>query len=276
MAAGSRIDKIISVTMKDIESVVTRFDNVYVMFSGGRDSLVTLHLLSKVLGPSSIEAIFIDTGIATPGLPEYVEETCKAMNIKLHIIRPEYDYFELVLKKGFPTITRRWCKEYLKLRPLKKFVTLVNDKNILLVTGVRAEESWMKNRARKLYEHPILGVSTYAPIFEWHIEDVKAYIEMFSLMENPLYKLYGKAYDCWCSVYKSPADFAILAINNPDFFARFVETEKKLRSGGSGLYYGKKKIYFRDIASDPKRYLTTYPRKYLCPLCRSLVSGVPM
>jgi len=275
MAAGSQLEEVIARTVAEIRRVSEGFERVYVMFSGGRDSLVVLHLTVTALGLDRVEALFIDTGIATPGLPEYVRDTCSLMGVKLNVVKPKYDYFELVLRKGFPTITRRWCKEFLKLRPLKEWLSTINGKEILLVTGVRADESWMKSKAEKLYNHPLLGVPTYAPILEWSSEHVKAYIKLYGLKENPLYERYGKAYDCWCSVYKSPADFALLALNNPSFFAKFVEVEEKLRSKGSGLYYNGEKIYFKDIARNPEKYLTAYPRKYQCPICRLLVSGAP-
>jgi len=138
------------------------------------------------------------------------------------------------------------------------------------VTGVRKDESWMKSKCHKYVMHPLLKVPTYAPIFEWNRNTVIKYIKFHNLYENPLYKLYGKAYDCWCSVYKSPADFALLALNNPSFFKKFVNLESKLRSGGSGLYYGRRKIYFWKIMENPHAYLERYKIKGLCPICRLL------
>jgi len=275
MVVCNQLEEVIARTVIEIRRVSRGFERVYVMFSGGRDSLVALHLTVTALGLDRVEALFIDTGIATPGLSEYVRDVCSSMNVKLNVVKSTYDYFELVLRKGFPTITRRWCKEFLKLRPLKEWISTVYRERTLLVTGVRADESWMKSKAEKLYNHPLLGIPVYAPIFEWISEQVKAYIKLYGLKENPLYEQYGKAYDCWCSVYKSPADFAILALNNPSFFARFVEAEEKLRSKGSGLYYNREKIYFKDIMRNPEKYLSAYPRKYQCPLCKLLVSGAP-
>jgi phosphoadenosine phosphosulfate reductase len=265
----SSFRKLITTTIKEIRKIGSKFENVYAMFSGGRDSLVTLHLSLRAL-KNKVEALFIDTGISTPGLKEYVESIAKEFNVKLNIVSPKYNYFELVLKKGFPTITRRWCKEYLKLKPLKDWINERDPEKILLITGVRADESWMKARTKKLLKHKFLKTTTYAPILYWTEEEVKEYIKFYKLRECPLYETYGKAYDCWCSVFKSPADFATLALNNPEFFKKFVKLESKLRSKGSGLYYSGKKIYFKDIAINPENYLN-YPKLYKCPLCTTLV-----
>ncbi|MQL56446.1 phosphoadenosine phosphosulfate reductase family protein [Acidianus ambivalens] len=255
---------------KEIKKILSGFKQIYVMFSGGRDSLVALHMTWSAF-PEKTRALFINTGIATPGLVDYVKEIAKEMNIELIIVGPKYDYFELVQKKGFPTITHRWCKHYLKLQPLQEFLKDKNKQEIVLVTGVRKDESWMKSHAVKLYLHPMFGVYTYAPIYEFTSDDVEEYIKTHGLKKNPLYDIYGKAYDCWCSAYKSPADFAILALKNPEFFQKFVEAEAKLRKGGSGLFYNHERIYFKDIQKNPEYYLQKYSRTYKCPLCRTLI-----
>ena len=265
MAASSPL---VSKTLEDISSTSRSFNEVYVMFSGGQDSLVVLHLTSRAIG--KVRALFIDTGIATPGLLEYVVDTCKDMGVELEVVKPSHDYFELVLSKGFPTITRRWCKEFLKERPLIKWLDSKDKEGILLITGVRADESWMKRRAVKFFKHPKLKVATYAPIIHWSKGDVVEYVRREGLRRCPLYEVYGKAYDCWCSVYKSPADFALLAINHPEFFARFCDVESKLKGGGAGLFYGGQKVYFKDIKERPYEYLRRYPRTYECPMCSLL------
>ncbi|BFI74606.1 phosphoadenosine phosphosulfate reductase family protein [Sulfurisphaera ohwakuensis] len=254
--------------MEEAKKILSGFKEVYVMFSGGRDSLVALHLTHSIY-PEKTKALFINTGIATPGLLEYVNDVTREMGIPLTVIGPKYDYFRLVEQKGFPALTRRWCKLYLKLEPLKDFVK--DKKDIILVTGVRKDESWMKSKASKLYYNERIGALSYAIIYDFTEQDVEEYIRSHGLKKNPLYDIYGKAYDCWCSAYKSPADFAVLALKNPEFFQKFVEAEAKLRKGGSGLFYNHQRIYLRDIQKDPKAYLEKFERTYKCPLCRTLV-----
>ena len=255
--------------IEEARQVFAQYKEVYVMFSGGRDSLVALHLTYSIC-PEKTRALFINTGVATPGLLDYVREVTTEMGVPLTVIGPKYDYFELVERKGFPTLTHRWCKLYLKLEPLKDFVK-GKGSDLLLVTGVRKSESWMKSRAKKLYYNEKIGAMSYAIVYDFTEEDIEEYIKQHNLKRNPLYDIYGKAYDCWCSAYKSPADFAVLAIKAPEFFKRFVEAEAKLRNGGSGLFYNHQRVYFRDIAKNPEEYLKKFERTYKCPLCRVLV-----
>jgi 3'-phosphoadenosine 5'-phosphosulfate sulfotransferase (PAPS reductase)/FAD synthetase len=256
--------------IKEIQSLLSSFRQIHVMFSGGRDSLVALHMTWSVF-PEKTRALFINTGIATPGLVDYVKEIAASLNVPLDIISPKEDYFKLVEKKAFPTITHRWCKHELKLRPLQEFLKDKNKEEIVLVTGVRKDESWMKSRSQKFYVHPKFGVHMYSPVYDFTEKDLEEYIKAHSLKKNPLYDIYGKAYDCWCSAYKSPADFAILALRNPEFFQKFVDAEARLKNGGSGLFYNHQKIYFRDIQKNPEEYLKKYGRTYKCPLCSALI-----
>jgi len=260
----------LSIIKEEVKQTLHKFKEIHVMFSGGRDSLVALHLTHSIY-PEKTKALFINTGIATPGLLDYVKEVTEKLGIELNVIQPKYDYFELVQKNGFPALTKRWCKRYLKLEPLQDFLKNKNKEEMVLVTGVRKDESWMKSRAVKFYLHPKFNVYTYAPVYDFTSEDIEEYIKANGLKRNPLYDIYGKAYDCWCSAYKTPADFAVLALKNPEFFQKFVEAEAKLRKGGSGLFYNHQKVYFRDIQKDPKSYLERYERNYKCPLCRTLV-----
>jgi len=258
------LQKVIEEAKKDLQN----FKEIYVMFSGGKDSLVALHL-TKSIFPEKTKALFINTGIPTPGVIDYVKETCKELGVELTIIGPKYDYFELVKRIGFPTITRRWCKYYLKLKPLKDFVK--DKEGIVLVTGVRKDESWVKSRTQKMYYNKLIKAFSYAIIHDFTEKDVEEYIKTHGLKKNPLYDIYGKAYECWCSAFKSPADFAVLALKNPEFFQKFVDVEAELGGNVSGLFYNHQKIYFRDIQKDPNYYLQKFKRTYKCPLCRTLV-----
>jgi len=255
--------------MNETKILLSQFKQIYVMFSGGRDSLVALHITWSAF-PEKTRALFINTGIATPGLVDYVKEITTSFNVPLDIISPKEDYFKLVEKKGFPTITHRWCKHFLKLQPLQEFLKDKNKEEIVLVTGVRKDESWMKSRTSKFYVHPKFGVHMYSPVYEFTEKEIEDYIKTHGLKRNPLYDVYGKAYDCWCSAYKSPADFAMLALKNPEFFQKFVEAEERLRKGGSGLFYSHQKVYFRDIQKKPEEYLKQFERTYKCPLCSTL------
>lgn len=77
---------------------------VYVSFSGGKDSTVLLHLVRSVF--PDVEALFIDTGLEYPEIREFVK---KQDNVT--IIKPEMNFKEVVMKYGYPLPTKELAKK---------------------------------------------------------------------------------------------------------------------------------------------------------------------
>ena len=61
------------------------YNGVYVSFSGGKDSLVLLHL-ARTVNPN-IKAMFVDTGLEYPEIKEYVKTFPN-----VDIIRPQISF----------------------------------------------------------------------------------------------------------------------------------------------------------------------------------------
>jgi len=238
-------------TFKDYCEIIEKnnINYLYCLFSGGRDSLVALHI-SKRVGEHlrvPLEAIHVDTTISTPGNLQYVEAVCREFNVKLSIIRPKHDYFTYVDRWGFPTATRRWCCYHLKIEPLKNYFRHRNVHNRLLVDGIRKDESPKRGGFPKIGVHKHFKILCYHPIFEWERVDILNYISANALKENPLYQFFPRATECWCPAFKTVKQFEMLKKNFPEFFQKLVDAESKLKSGGSALYKNRKKIYLKDL-----------------------------
>ena len=72
---------------------------VYVSFSGGKDSTVLLHLARQVY--SDIEAVFVNTGLEFPEIQQFVKTF-----ENVTILRPEMRFDEVVKKYGYPVISK--------------------------------------------------------------------------------------------------------------------------------------------------------------------------
>jgi 3'-phosphoadenosine 5'-phosphosulfate sulfotransferase (PAPS reductase)/FAD synthetase len=241
----------ISATLNSFIEVVKNNDinSIYALFSGGRDSLVALHL-SKTISDMlelEIKALHVDTTVSTPGNLEYVGEVCKEFKVDLIILKPKHDFFSLVNKWGFPTATRRWCCYHLKIEPLKEFFKNVDTSGVLLADGIRADESWKRRKFPKLGWHRHFKCLNYHPIFEWTKEDVRDYIRINNLKENPLYEKLPRVSECWCTAFKTVRQFQILKREWPELFNKFVEAEAALITRGSALFKNGKRIYLKDL-----------------------------
>ena len=72
---------------------------VYVSFSGGKDSTVLLHLARQVC--PDIEAIFVNTGLEYPEIQQFVKTFDNVT-----IIRPKMRFDEVIKKYGYPVISK--------------------------------------------------------------------------------------------------------------------------------------------------------------------------
>jgi phosphoadenosine phosphosulfate reductase len=221
----------------------------YVLFSGGKDSLVSLHLCQRAtidMG-SKLKAVYIDTTASIPDNLNYVKSICQSFQIDLEILRPDPGYFSLVEKWGFPTIQRRWCCYHLKIKPMKNYF-LSQPSSRIVVDGLRADESQRRGQFPKIGFHRHFKCLCYHIIFNWTKKDVLRYISRHKLPLNPLYaKGFSRASECWCPVYKTVGQFLSLKKHYPEFFAELVMLESKLKSGGSALFKNGKRIYLRDL-----------------------------
>lgn len=78
--------------------------NVYVSFSGGKDSTVLLHLVRSLY--PDVEAVFSDTGLEYPEVRQFV---MKQENIK--VIRPKMNFRQVVLQYGYPLPTKELARK---------------------------------------------------------------------------------------------------------------------------------------------------------------------
>jgi 3'-phosphoadenosine 5'-phosphosulfate sulfotransferase (PAPS reductase)/FAD synthetase len=72
---------------------------VYVSFSGGKDSTVLLDLARRMY--PDIEAVFVDTGLEYPEIKEFVKS-----KENVTILRPKMSFREVIKKYGYPIISK--------------------------------------------------------------------------------------------------------------------------------------------------------------------------
>jgi 3'-phosphoadenosine 5'-phosphosulfate sulfotransferase (PAPS reductase)/FAD synthetase len=83
--------------------------NVYVSFSGGKDSTVLLRLVRELY--PEVPAVFIDTGLEYPEIKEFVKTIPNVITL-----RPKMSFVEVIEKYGYPVVSKeqsgyiqQWC-----------------------------------------------------------------------------------------------------------------------------------------------------------------------
>ena len=96
-------------------------ENVYISFSGGKDSTVLLDLVRSEY--PNIEAVFVDTGLEYPEIKEFI----KTFN-NIRILRPKMSFKQVIEKYGYPMVSKEQARyiedirhgsPYMKIRRLE-------------------------------------------------------------------------------------------------------------------------------------------------------------
>lgn len=82
--------------------------DVYVSFSGGKDSTVMKHIVDQMY--DNIPAVFVNTGLEYPEIQQFVREIkagkYSCFNPDVEIIRPQMRFDEVIQKYGYPVISK--------------------------------------------------------------------------------------------------------------------------------------------------------------------------
>lgn len=97
LQALSLDDKILYTQVKIKEFYLAMKGNVYVSFSGGKDSTVLLHLVRSIY--PDIPAVFVDTGLEYPEIRNHVKTVDNVTWLK-----PEMSFKKVIEEYGYPCI----------------------------------------------------------------------------------------------------------------------------------------------------------------------------
>lgn len=148
-------------------------EGYYVAFSGGKDSCVILDLVKR--SGCKFDAHYSLTTIDPPELVWFI----KRQHPEVEWERPKKPFLTMLLKKGFPTRTVRWCcSEYKE----------TGGKGRKVVTGIRRAESVKRSR-RAMSERCMRHKTTWYlhPIIDWSTSDVWAHIRKNKIPYCSLY-----------------------------------------------------------------------------------------
>lgn len=217
----------------------TKIDQFIASFSGGKDSQVTLDLVSRVIPPDDFLVIYSDTGMEIPPSIEIWEKTKEYYNsvypqLKFHLAHnPVKNTVELWEKFGLPSRIHRWCCTVAKTAPLyrdlKQLYGNGKQPNVLVFEGIRAEES----SSRAKYDRKIgknvkhSGVINASPIYYWNTTEVFLYIIKRNLLINEGYRQGLSRVGCAICPFSSEWSEFIVNKNYPENLNPFLESIKK-------------------------------------------------
>lgn len=251
-------------------------DEIFISFSGGKDSTVVSDLVMKALSTSKIIHIHGDTTLEFPFTTEYVNRFRKNNPYTPLIIASNKDanFFELCDILGPPSRVMRWCCTVFKTGPITKKINILfkNKEKVLTFYGIRSSESNSRSKYSEVTISPkITKQVVISPIFNWTNFDVWLYILTTGIDFNEAYKLGYTRVGCWCCPNNSEwseflsriymmemtekwetllVDFA-KRLGKEDAEVYVKEGKWKARQGGEGLEYSTNSIIsYKPCSSD--------------------------
>lgn len=99
----------IAMTQRRIREWYDHFDGqVYVSFSGGKDSTVLKHIVDSMF--DDVPAVFVNTGLEYPEIQNFVRDVksgkYNCFNTDVQILRPEIRFDQVISKYGYPVISK--------------------------------------------------------------------------------------------------------------------------------------------------------------------------
>ena len=141
-------------------------------------------------------------------------------------------------RRKFPQVSGdlsvRWCSAYVKIDVMSAAIAgqkRFNGKNILVVTGERAEESPGRAKYKTYEPHRTNGkkrsVYQWRPVHSWSESEVWAIIEKHNITPHPAYYLGWGRLSCMTCIFGSEHQWATIRKIAPEKFDMIAEYEKE-------------------------------------------------
>ncbi len=220
-----------------IRGIVSSNENIdlpiYVSFSGGKDSLVSMDLARAALKHRELKAFFLNTGIEFPETVEFVRISCQKMEIPLEEINAGSSFWDQIRKFGPPAKDFRWCCKVCKLSSagnldVGKGISNSPDRKIdngvayLTIDGKRKHESFSRARVAASEKNPFVPSQlNIFPIRNWKALEVWLYIYWRGLPYNPLYDLGFERIGCWLCPSALAAEYSRVKELHPEMHEKW-------------------------------------------------------
>lgn len=204
----------------------SRPEEMFISFSGGKDSTVTADLVMRALSDPRILHIFGDTTLEFPETYSYVQRYKKAHpeTPVLSSRNKDKNFDELCELVGPPSRVMRWCCTIFKTGSIQRKITsLFRDQNrIITFYGIRRSESVSRSKYERESASPkITKQVTISPIIDWMDFDVWLYILSTGIDFNNAYRLGYTRVGCWCCPNNSGWSETLSRIYMPEQHEKF-------------------------------------------------------
>jgi len=176
---------------------------MFVSFSGGKDSTVTSSLVTRALGTPSIIHVYGNTTLEFPESERYVARF-KKDNRKTPVLvaqNTDKNFYEMCDIVGPPSRVKRWCCTIFKTGAITRKIekTFPGVKKLLSFQGIRRSESTSRSKYERQSQHSKISKQVmFSPVIDWLDYDIWLYILTSGIDFNDAYRLGYTRVGCWC------------------------------------------------------------------------------
>ncbi len=237
---------------------------IIVQFSGGKDSQASLIWAVKKYGAKNVTAQYSDTKWEHPLTYQHINNVVHQLGVKLVILTSKKYIGGMVdlarQKKRFPASKSKYCTTELKVKPFIDWILDEVKDNILIVQGIRKNESKARSkmdetcRLFKYYLKPYKIDKNGKPVFHtYRKKDVLNFISKYddSIMRpmfdkkgqyvidyiydngqepNPLYKMGNNRVGCYPCIMCKHEEIKQMAKRDPQRIDYIEKIEKDLKT----------------------------------------------
>jgi len=197
--------------------------NIFILFSGGKDSAVVAYLVKEAFPDHTFPLVFADTNLEFEETIDYAENFAKKYGFKIIIPKPEKKFFDLVNELGPPSRYMRWCCTTQKAVPFAKFYK--NKSNAITFDGIRRKESKTRIGYGIVRKNPkLIKQTNISPIIEWSEFDVWLYGQWKEIPQNPLYDYGFSRMGCWMCPNSSDISIFLTKRIHPELWKKWENT----------------------------------------------------
>ena len=231
---------------KEIVSMAIKqysLEKLYVLFSGGKDSVCVLHFIATNFPDKFAGAVFTNTGLGSQETRKFVIDYCKKMGWKLYLTYPQENerFQKIMLKNGFATPgSHRIWMGYLKYHAwyyFSKWRKKENEK-MAFISGVRKKESRqrakIKGYARKPVDVNATMIFVKPFLYKSGVELWDYFIEN-KLKKTPVYDWLNRSGECYCGAFTQPGDLKVMQKYDPLAFDTIKYYEKLIKKNGTDV-----------------------------------------
>lgn len=169
-----------------VEKVIATAPDSFVTTNFSPYESVILHLVTQV--KPDIPVVWIDSGLNKPETYEFAETTIEELNLNVSVYTPTVTAARLeAVMGGIPSINDERHVEFTKQFKIEPFKRAMNAQtNKTWFTAVRRDQTAVRADMNYVAQGPF-GLTKIAPLLDWKLADMEAYVQANDLPNETNY-----------------------------------------------------------------------------------------